>query len=142
MAIILGSKLVQDVKKYEDYAIGITLPLQFAENTFAQSFKTSEQAKSNIKNVLLTKKGERPMQPEFGSGLQEILFDFNDDELAGKIESTINEAIQQWLPYVNIEDILVENGNYERDNNLVNISITFSVLNDPELNSVTFNVAV
>lgn len=141
MAIVLGSKLVQDVKKYEDYAIGITLPLQLTGNSFAQSYKTSEQAKSNIVNLLLTKKGERPMQPEFGSDLQNLIFDFNDDQLPGKIEEAIGSAIQIWLPYVNVEDILVENGNYERDNNLVNITISFSVLNNPELNSVTFNVA-
>ena len=140
MAIVLGSKLVQDVKKYDDYAIGITLPLQLSGNSFAQSYKTAEQAKSNIKNLLLTIKGERPMQPEFGSDLQNLIFDFNDDELPSKIEDAIGSAIQLWLPYVSIQDILVENGNYERDNNLVNITISFSVLNNPELNSVTLNV--
>jgi phage baseplate assembly protein W len=116
------------------------LPLQLSGNSFAQSYKTAEQAKSNIKNLLLTIKGERPMQPEFGSDLQNLIFDFNDDELPSKIEDTIGSAIQLWLPYVSIQDILVENGNYERDNNLVNITISFSVLNNPELNSVTLNV--
>lgn len=142
MAIVLGTKLVQDIKKYDDYAIGITLPLQIGDNSFQQAFKTAEQAKSNIKNLLLTRRGERPMQPEFGSDLQNLIFDFNDDQLPAKIEEAIGSAIQAWLPYVNVEDILVENGNFERDNNIVNITITFSVLNNPELNSVTFNVAV
>ena len=76
MAIVLGKKMMIDSKQFEDYAIGITLPIQIGNNAFNQSFKTADQAKSNIKNLLLTKKYERLMQPQFGSGLQELLFEF------------------------------------------------------------------
>ena len=36
---------------------------------------------------------------------QELLFDFNDDTLPGKIEDAITNALEQWLPYVTIEQI-------------------------------------
>lgn len=141
MAIVLGQKLVQDTKKYQDYAIGITLPIQIGNVAFNQSFTTAEQVKSNIKNLLLTKKGERVMQPNFGSGLQELLFEFNDELLAEKIEDTINDALQTWLPYVTAEQIDIEQTNDNKDRNLVNVSITFSILNTPDLNTVSFSVA-
>lgn len=141
MAIVLGQKLVQDTKKYEDYAIGITLPIQIGNTAFNQSFTTAEQVKSNIKNLLLTKKGERVMQPEFGSGLQELLFEFDDDLFAEKIEATITKTLEQWLPYVTAEKIEVEQSNDNRNNNLVRVSITFSILNTPDLNTVSFTVA-
>jgi phage baseplate assembly protein W len=141
MAIVLGQKLVQDTKKYQDYAIGITLPIQIGNTAFNQSFTTAEQVKSNIKNLLLTKKGERVMQPNFGSGLQELLFEFNDDLLAVKIEDAINEALETWLPYVTAEQIDIEQTNDNKDRNLVNVSITFSILNTPDLNTVSFSVA-
>ncbi len=141
MAIVLGQKLVQDTKKYEDYAIGISLPIQIGNTAFNQTFTTNEQIKSNVKNLLLTKKGERVMQPEFGSGLQELLFDFNDDTLPGKIEDAITAALEQWLPYVTIEQIDVESTNSNRDNNLVNVSVTFGLLNQPDLNTVSFTIA-
>ena len=89
MAVILGQKPVQDTKEYEDYAIGITLPINISNTAFAQSFTTLEQVKTNIKSLLLTKKYERVMQAELGSGLQEVLFQFNDDDLASTIENTI-----------------------------------------------------
>ena len=54
MAIVLGQKLVQDTKKYEDYAIGISLPIQIGNTAFNQTFTTNEQIKSNVKNLLLT----------------------------------------------------------------------------------------
>lgn len=141
MAIVLGQKLVQDTKKYQDYAIGITLPIQIGNTAFNQSFTTAEQVKSNIKNLLLTKKGERVVQPEFGSGLQSLLFEFNDGELSEKIETTITQALEQWLPYVTAESIDIEQTNDNKDRNLVNVSISFSILNTPDLNTVSFTVA-
>jgi phage baseplate assembly protein W len=140
MAIVLGSKIVKDTEKYQDYAIGISLPIQIGNTAFNQTFTTSEQIKYNIKNLLLTKKGERIMQPEFGSGLQELLFDFNDSTLATKIESAIVESVDTWLPYVTIQQIDVESSNLDKDNNTVGISITFNILNNPDLNVVTFRV--
>jgi len=51
MAVELGSKIVKDTESYNDYAIGLSLPLQFGNSTFNQTFQTSEQVKSNIKNL-------------------------------------------------------------------------------------------
>lgn len=140
MAIVLGQKLVQDTATFQDYAIGITLPIQIGNTAFNQSFTTKQQVSSNIKNLLLTKKGERLMQPNFGSGLQELLFDFNDDRLAVKIEEVITESITNWLPYVSIKQIDVSQTNENKDRNQVEISITFGVANTPDLNQVTFTV--
>ena len=140
MAIELGSKLVKDTQTYNDYAIGISLPLQIGGTGFTQTYNTTDQIKSNIKNLLLTQKGERILQPEFGSGLHEILFDFNNDDIEGKIEDAINEAFEQWLPYVTVADIVVEQTDALKDRNRVNISLTFQVNGSADLNEVTFNV--
>ena len=140
MAIVLGQKNVKDTESFNDYAIGITLPIQITNTAFAQSFTTRDQVSSNIKNLLLTKKGERILQPEFGSGLQELLFDFNNDELPTKIEDTITEALEQWLPYVTIDSIDVEQTDYLKDRNRANVSISFRIGDDVQLNEVTFTV--
>ena len=142
MAIVLGQKLVQDTKKFDDFAIGITLPIRIGNTAFNQSFKSAEQASSNIKNLLLTKRGERIMQPNFGSGLQELLFDFNDDSLAEKIEDTVTLALENWLPYISVDTIDIGASDLDKDNNIVNVSIKFRVLGNPDLNTVTFNVGV
>jgi len=140
MAIVLGQKNVKDTESFNDYAIGITLPIQITNTAFAQSFTTREQVSSNIKNLLLTKRGERILQPEFGSGLQELLFDFNNDELPTKIEDTITAALEQWLPYVTIDSIDVEQTDYLKDRNRANVSIKFKIGDDVQLNEVTFTV--
>jgi len=138
MAVELGSKIVKDIQSYNDYAIGISLPIQITNTAFEQTFQTSEQVKSNIKNLLLTKKGERILQPEFGSGLQELLFEPNVDDFEGRIEDTINESLEQWLPYVTAEEILVDSSDTLRDNNRINVSVKFRIGQNTDLNEVTF----
>jgi len=140
MAVELGRRIVKDTKEFANYAIGITLPLQFGENTFEQSFLTKDQVKSNIKNLLLTKKGERIIQPEFGSGLQSLLFEPNVDDLEGRIEDTINDSLEQWLPYVTAEEIDIESTDELRDNNKLNVSIKFRIGENVNLETLTFTV--
>lgn len=138
MAVELGSKIVKDTQSFNDYAIGISLPIQITNTAFEQTFQTSEQVKSNIKNLLLTKKGERILQPEFGSGLQSLLFEPNVDDFESRIEDTINESLEQWLPYVTAEEIEVDSSNELRDNNRINVSVKFRIGNNADLNEVTF----
>jgi phage baseplate assembly protein W len=138
MAVVLGSKPIQDTEDFQDYGIGITLPLRIADVAFEQSYKTIDQVKTNIKSLLLSRQGERVMQPFLGSGLSNLVFDFNDEELATKIEETINESIQRWLPFVNIANIVIEQPNELKDQNRVNVSLRFTVGDSANLETVTF----
>ena len=140
MAIVLGSKLVKDTEKYNDWAIGVVLPIQIGNTGFNQSYTTAVQTKSNIKNLLLTKKYERLMQPNLGSDLQKVLFEMNDDSLEEKIENAINNSMETWLPFVTIEDISEEQTNELKDANQVNVSLKFRIDNSVNLETLSFNV--
>ena len=55
MAYVLNKKLVRDTEEFNDYAYGILLPVQKGDTGyFRQGFESYEQAKSNLKNLLLT----------------------------------------------------------------------------------------
>lgn len=141
MAIITGPKLVKDLPEKDRVAIGITLPIQRGNGGFfAQSYQTSEQVKSNIKNLILTRKGERIMQPDFGTKLYEALFSPNTDDLETEIESSIEDAVQKWMPYVSIEDIMVDQSNTSRDTYFFTVTLKFRVSGQQNLETVTFNV--
>jgi hypothetical protein len=43
--------------------------------------------------------------------------------------------------FINIEQIDVESTSNNRDNNLVNVSVTFGLLNQVDLNTVSFTIA-
>ncbi len=140
MAVRLGRKVVIDTEEYNDYAIGITLPIQIGNTAFNQSFTTKEQVQSNLKNLLFTKKGERLMQPDFGCGLQELLFQQNDDNLEEQIEDVINSAVETWLPYITINSINIVSDAAQKDVNRINVSVTYSYGDDITLNQITFTI--
>ena len=107
-----------------DVAVGVKLPFGKPKGLFAQSYTTEEQAISNLKNLLLTRKGERPFQPEFGSDVYSLLFENIDLDLNERISDTLSEDIKFWLPYIVIDNIDVKT---EPDRNFVQIQLRFRV---------------
>jgi phage baseplate assembly protein W len=141
MAIVLGRKVVRDTEEFNDFAIGLSLPIQITNVAFNQNFDTISQVKTNIINLLKTRQGERLMHPDFGSGLHRVLFSqMDDDTFTSTIEETIESTIEKWLPYVGIEEIDVNISSQNKDRNTAEISITFSVNENEELTTVTFTV--
>jgi Bacteriophage baseplate protein W len=50
-----------------------------------------------IEQLLFTAPGERVNRPDFGSGLQQLVFAPNSDELAAATQFLVQGALQQWL---------------------------------------------
>jgi phage baseplate assembly protein W len=92
-----------------DVAVGIMLPMTGEDGTlFKLSYTTQEQAISNLKNLLLTIRGERPMQPLFGTNIQKSLFEQMTPSLLNNIERSVQNAIEYWLPYIILQNIELE----------------------------------
>ena len=141
MAYILDKKVVKDTKEFNNFAYGITLPAQRGTNGFfQQAFSSFEQAKSNLKNLLLTRKGERIFQPNFGTGLHELLFEQATTDLEQRLEDTITESVNTWLPYIDIDEIEVIMTDEMKDRNRAEMKVKFSVGNQFESQELTFLV--
>ena len=141
MAYELNQKIVIDTEEFNNFAVGITLPIQRGnDGYFAQSFRTFDQVRSNLKNLLLTKKGERILQPEFGSGLHDLLFNPATQKFEEDLETTINESVAKWLPYVIVEDINIDISKEQTDNNQAKVSLKFRQQGDQTLDTLTFLV--
>jgi phage baseplate assembly protein W len=108
----------------KDVAVGIKLPFGKESGLFKLSYTTEDQAVSNLKNLLLTKKGERPFQPEFGSSIYGLLFEQLTSDIAQRLEESIIGDIEFWLPYIVINDLSV---NVNEDANSVKIQLSFRV---------------
>ena len=141
MAYELNQKIVIDTEEFNNFAVGITLPIQRGnDGYFAQSFRTFDQVRSNLKNLLLTKKGERIIHPEFGSGLHDLLFQPATEKFEEDLETTINEAVAKWVPYIIVEDINVDISKEQTDNNQAKVSLKFRQEGDQTLDTLTFLV--
>ena len=128
-----------------DVRIGVNLPFTRDNKTgwFDQSFTTLDAAKSNLRNLLLTMKGERLMQPNFGTDLMKLVFEQDDGTLVDRIRETIIDAVEFWLPYLNLNTIEV-NDSVETDDmnfNRFNVKLVFSLKNVPDVyESITFTL--
>lgn len=141
MAYVIGKKVVKDTTEFNDFAYGITLPVsRGATGYFEQAFTSFEQARSNLRNLLLTNKGERIMQPGFGTGLQELLFEQMTDDLEERLEAVITESVNFWLPYITIDEIDVEMTDEMKDKNVANMKIKFTVGSDITTREITFTI--
>lgn len=125
-----------------DVAIGILLPFNksaarrketseisgYSSNpssggsVFVSSYTTEEQSISNFRNLLLTGKGERLMQPNFGTRIKESLFEQNTEVLSDFLSSSLRDDIELWLPYIIIDSIDIIRNEYS-----IEISIRFRV---------------
>ena len=97
------------------------------KGVFSLSYTTEEQAISNLTNLLLTRKGERYMQPNFGTDIYDSIFEQNTDVLADTLESSLQDDINFWLPYITLLNVDVfRDARYE---NTLHIQIGFRVTN-------------
>jgi phage baseplate assembly protein W len=55
--------------------------------------------------ILSTAPGERPMRPEFGCGVHELVFDRIDGETVGRLDRAIRIALDRWEPRVEVVSI-------------------------------------
>lgn len=145
MAIVLGYKDIYQLENIPKIGIGISLPLQKGETGyFAQTFNTRDSIKSNLKNLLSTRQGERLMQPTFGTNLYNLLFenDTDDTPISQRIESSIESAVSYWLPFISIEEIQVNADNTSnRDKYIYNVSVSFTIDKFPDLENITFKIS-
>jgi|TARA_R110000765_G_scaffold404201_1_gene500390 phage baseplate assembly protein W len=119
--------------------IGVSLPLGHGnEGFFAKTKTTLDQARHNIRNLLLTIKGERLGNPTFGSNLYRVLFEPDDGNIASSIEEAIREAMGEWLPYINIKSIDVTTSGELQ--NAVNVRIDFTINVDQKVAQLDLNL--
>jgi phage baseplate assembly protein W len=97
--------------------IGLVLPLTRGNaGFFDQSYDTLTQIKSNIINLLRTNSGERRMQPQFSSGLQEYLFEQNLEETPEILKKVIQDRINLWIPGVIVKNVDLKFTDSEKNN--------------------------
>lgn len=75
----------------------IKFPLQFDARGRTAETEADRHIRDMIEQVLFTSPGERVNRPTFGSGLMQLVFQPNSDELATTTQFLVQGALQQWL---------------------------------------------
>jgi Bacteriophage baseplate protein W len=61
-----------------------------------------EDVEQAIALILGTAPGERPMRPEFGCEIHQLVFDTIDAEMIGRMDSAIRVALDRWEPRIEV----------------------------------------
>ena len=117
-------------------AIGVALPFN-APGVFNSVYSTRDQIKYNLINLILTSKGERIENPNFGTILKQQLFEPITDETFPLIKNSIVTAVDQYLPEITVNFIdLVP---FEDENTLA-VTMDYTILLSNQSDSVIINI--
>jgi len=140
MAYQVQKKFIIDT---QDKSVGVSLPFTVGNNGFfAVTYTTKEQIKSDLKNLILTNKGERLGLPEFGCNLRKALFEQDGELVYSYIISEIESAISIWLPFVTINNVSINSTKNDKDNNRINVKLDYSLAYASNNSKDTLNITV
>ncbi|MCT4585841.1 MAG: GPW/gp25 family protein [Peptostreptococcaceae bacterium] len=105
---------------------GLSFPIRVDKSTGKIKMVFAEDdIKESIRIILGTKKGERVMRPDFGSKLNEFIFESVDATTLFLIEEEVKSAITNWEPRV--EDVSVKASLQDHSDGRVDIKIEYRV---------------
>ena len=123
MAIIIRNKFPVDTQAQK--AVGVDLPFS-APAVFKSNYFTRDAIKYNLINFYSTKRGERVMNPLFGSRLQNLVFNNITEITDDSIRAIITDETNNYFPFVTLTDINIQK---QEDNNQYIITITYQIAN-------------
>ena len=88
-----------------------------------------DSVKQSIKNLVLTDKGERLMQPKIGCKLRSLLFENFTPQAKIVAKQTISETIEQFEPRAQLLNIEISNS---PDSYAMYVSIIFNLINNEQ----------
>jgi phage baseplate assembly protein W len=121
--------------------IGLGISIPFSNpGIFASTYNTNESVKNNLINYFLTNPGELPLNPTFGAGLRNYLFEQSNDNTFSNIESFVNQKIKLYFPMIKVKklDVLTSPSNP----NSIIINLQYYVVNSNVNGTVTFNFSI
>jgi len=85
----------------------------------------------SIRLILATSPGERPMRPDFGCAVHDLVFAPADAATAGQIAYEVRRSLERWEPRITLTDVVVGFSETDRGTLLIDIRYTLRGSNDP-----------
>mgnify|MGYP000981532253 CR=1 FL=1 len=116
-------KKINPLDRQPRKAIGVDIPFS-GQAVFNSTFQSKDALKVNLINYLLTNKGERPLNPGFGAGLRELLFENINRERLDDIKEDISTNITRFFPRVLPTLITISS---EPDTNTISFFLRYAI---------------
>ena len=109
----------------KNIAIGVSLPFNGPAGPFNKTYSTKDQTKSNLINLLLTDKGERLFNPEFGTDLRRVLFEGITEDIVPIIQNLIVTNVNIFIPEIQVTNITVNTEN--KESNSISVTVVYQL---------------
>ena len=110
--------------------VGWTSPVQLDDNGQIKMARYEDAVRQSIWTILSTSKGERVMRPDFGCGLQDLVFSSNSASTIGRIKSDVRNSLIEWEPRIDVLDVQVMSDREEPNLMLVQINYQVRMTNN------------
>ena len=110
--------------------INIDFPFQESSNGFFLNLNNvdTKAIRADLMHLLLTRKGERLYNPEFGTNLMRFIFEPNDGLTYSDIKLDIQTTVKKYIPNLNVDQFTVtENPDNEYK---VDVRIDYTITDD------------
>jgi len=122
MAQIISNKVPIDLNARK--AVGFGFPLD-GNAVFNPTYQTRDQIQANLINYLLTNKGERIFNPNFGADLRSLIFKNPTSTSLGELQFEIENALNTFFPEIEIQEIKFDDLG---EQNSLTFSLTYQIL--------------
>ena len=105
------------------------LPLQTDPNDgYALNKTYADMVSQNLKMLILTAPGERIMDPEFGVGIRNYLFEQNHSTTHQEIDLKIKNQVNKYMPFLDVRTVILGPDEIQDGNpNLLKIQIKYLI---------------
>jgi phage baseplate assembly protein W len=121
--------------------ISVALPLIYSkqDGPFRLNKTIEETIKQNFKNLILTIKGERLMDPNFGVGIYSYLFENYTQTTTQILRAETVDQIRKYMPFISIKDLTIAES--KTDINQFYVYIKYQVTSLNVLDELSFVIS-
>jgi uncharacterized protein len=84
---------------------GVAFPFSVDDRGGVALARDEEDVQQAIGIILSTAPGERPMRPEFGCDVHNLVFEAIDALTLGQVEHAVRVALDRWEPRIDVESV-------------------------------------
>src|SRR5689334_24062933 len=86
---------------------GLSFPVRTDATGSVALVSGDREIVESIRLILGTAPGERPMRPEFGCAIHDLVFAPADAATAGQIAYEVRVSLEKWEPRITLTDVVV-----------------------------------
>ncbi|MGP4004432.1 GPW/gp25 family protein [Streptomyces sp. 8N706] len=86
---------------------GWAFPMRISPSGGIALVSGEREIEEAIRLVLATAPGERPMRPEFGCAIHDLVFAPVNEDTAGRIQQEVRAGLDRWEPRIEVHDVEV-----------------------------------